>query len=242
MAPGTKRPRTLDPKTNALLAKLNPEDYLALMTHAKIVPLKVHQRVYRQDQDVRAVYFPLTALISVLVTSDGAPQMEMAVIGREGVLGASELIRDHGAMALNMVQIAGSAVQIDATVFRKLVESRPAVKDLIDQHLYALLRQILQGAACNRIHNMEERCARSLLMTHDRAGSDTFPLTQEFMSHMLGVRRATINVATGILKKAGFIHFVRGQVTVTDRPGLESAACACYQTIVRAYAPLLPTV
>ena len=108
------------------------------------------------------------------------------------------------------------------------------------QHLYALTRQILQGAACNRLHSMEERCARWLLMTHDRANQDDFPLTQEFLSHMIGVRRATVNVATGILKKAGFIGYVRGHITILDRPGLESASCECYECIVRAYNSILP--
>lgn len=98
----------------------------------------------------------------------------------------------------------------------------------INRHLYALMRQILHGAACNRVHGMEERCARWLLMTHDRAGEDTIPLTQEFLSHMLGVRRATVNVATGMLKKTGFIRYVRGQLTVVDRAGLESFAYNCY--------------
>ena len=102
------------------------------------------------------------------------------------------------------------------------------------------MRQILHGAACNRLHSMEERCARWLLMTHDRAGQDTFPLTQEFLSHMLGVRRATVNVATGMLKKAGFIRYVRGKITIIDRPGLESASCECYQAIIRVYDSLLP--
>jgi CRP-like cAMP-binding protein len=111
---------------------------------------------------------------------------------------------------------------------------------LVHEHFYALTRQILYGAACNRMHSMEERCARWLLMTHDRAGEDTFPLTQEFLSHMLGVRRATVNVATGMLKKAGFIRYVRGKLTVIDRPGLESATCECYHEIARVYAGLLP--
>jgi CRP-like cAMP-binding protein len=110
----------------------------------------------------------------------------------------------------------------------------------MQQHLYALLRQILYGAACNRLHSMEERCARWLLMTHDRAGQDTFPLTQEFLSHMLGVRRASVNVVTGMFKKAGFIAYVRGKLTILDRPGLESVACDCYRDIVRVYSSCIP--
>lgn len=235
-----ERPEASDPKTNRLLARLQREDYDALMLEAKIVPLKFRKLLVRQDERVDAVYFPLTAMVSLLVTTDGQPQMEMATIGKEGVVGASELIQTQGAMGLNLIQIPGVAVRIDANAFRKLISDRPLVERLIHQHLYALMRQILHGAACNRIHSMEERCARWLLMTHDRAGEDTFPLTQEFLSHMLGVRRATVNVATGMLKKAGFIRYVRGKLTVIDRPGLESASCECYQAIIRVYNSVLP--
>src|SRR5579859_1439721 len=181
-------------------------------------------------------------MISLLVTSDGEPQMEMATIGREGVIGASEVFQRQGAIGLNLVQVPGTAVRIEAEALRKVAGSQPANRQLIDQHLFALMRQILHGAACNRLHSMEERCARWLLMTHDRAGEDTFPLTQEFLSHMLGVRRATVNVATGMLKRAGFIRYVRGKLTIVDRAGLESASCDCYQAIIRVYASLLPDV
>ena len=179
-------------------------------------------------------------MVSLLVTADRKPQMEMATIGREGVVGASELLQEQGAMGLNLVQIPGTAVRIAAAAFLKVVGSRRPVERLIHQHLYALMRQILYGAACNRLHSMEERCARWLLMTHDRAGEDIFPLTQEFLSHMLGVRRATVNVATGMLKKAGFIRYVRGMITVIDRPGLESASCECYRDIRKVYDHLRP--
>jgi CRP-like cAMP-binding protein len=233
-------PRIVEPKMNRLLASLEREDYDVLMQQAKVVPLKFRKRLLRQDDSVDAVYFPLTAMISLLVTADGQPQMEMATIGKEGVVGASELIQSQGAMGLNLIQIPGEAVRIEADVFKKLIAERPMVHRLIDRHLYALMRQILHGAACNRLHSMEERCARWLLMTHDRAGEDTFPLTQEFLSHMLGVRRATVNVATGMLKKAGFIRYVRGKITVIDRPGLESASCECYQAIIRVYVSLFP--
>jgi CRP-like cAMP-binding protein len=143
-------------------------------------------------------------------------------------------------MGLNLIQIPGTAVRIEADAFRKVINDRPVMQGLIYEHLYSLLRQILYGAACNRLHTMEERCARWLLMTHDRAAEDTFPLTQEFLSHMLGVRRATVNVATGMLKKAGLIRYVRGKITVIDRRGLESASCDCYQAILKVYVSLLP--
>ncbi|MGD0436968.1 MAG: Crp/Fnr family transcriptional regulator [Bryobacteraceae bacterium] len=191
-----------------------------------------------QDARVDAVYFPLTCMFSLLVTSDDQPRMEMATIGKEGVVGASEVLEVQGALGLNLVQIPGKAVRIEAQAFRKLVSGRASMQQLINRHLYALLRQVLYGAACNRIHSMEKRCARWMLMTHDRAGEDTFPLTQEFLSHMLGVRRATVNVATGKLKKAGYIRYVRGKITVINRHGLESASCGCYKAIVKVYETL----
>lgn len=179
-------------------------------------------------------------MLSLLVTSGQQPRLEVATIGREGIAGAWAALQSQGAIGLNLVQIPGRAVRVEAETFRRIVLTRPAVQTLVQQYMYALVRQILYGAACNRIHSMEKRCARWLLMTHDRAGQDSFPLTQEFLSHMLGVRRATVNVATGMLKKAGFIRYVRGKVTVIDRPGLESASCECYEAIVKIYKPLVP--
>jgi len=237
----TAQPKALDPRTNRLLATLDRDDYDALVMDAKVVTLRFRKRIMNQDEHVGAVYFPLTAMISLLLAADGQPPVEMATIGREGVVGASELILKQGAMGLSLTQIPGVAVRIDADVFRDVIGRRPLVERLIHQHLYALVRQIMLGAACNRLHSMEERCARWLLLTHDQAGGDTFPLTQEFLSHMLGVRRATISVATGMLKKAGFIRYVRGKITVTDRPGLESASCECYQAIIRVYSDLFPS-
>jgi CRP-like cAMP-binding protein len=234
------QPENPDPKSNRILAMLEPADYDALMLEAEIVPLKFRRKLHLQDERIDTVYFPLTCMVSLLVTNDGTPKMEMATIGKEGVVGASEVVQAQRAMGLNLIQIPGAALRIRAEAFRKLVGSRPLVQKAINQHLYALMRQILYGAACNRMHSMEERCARWMLMTHDRAGADTFPLTQEFLSHMLGVRRATVNVATGMLKKAGFIRYVRGQITIVDRPGLESAACDCYRAIIAVYDSLLP--
>jgi CRP-like cAMP-binding protein len=229
-----------DPKTNRILAAMGDADYDALMLEAEIVPLKFRKRLHDQDERVDAVYFPLTCMVSLVVTNDGTPRMEMATVGNEGVAGGSEVLQMQPAMGLNLIQIPGVAVRIKADAFRRIISGRPLMEKAINLHLYALMRQILYGAACNRVHSMEERCARWLLMTHDRAQGDTFPLTQEFLSHMLGVRRATVNVATGMLKKAGFIRFVRGKITVVDRPGLESAACDCYQAIIAVYDSLLP--
>jgi len=229
-----------DPKQNLLLASLAPADYEVLMRGAKVVTLKFRKRLYRQEAPIDFVYFPITCMVSLLVTTNSQISMEMATVGREGVVGSSELIQRQGAMGLSIIQLPGTAVRIDRDAFQKVMTSRPYLQDLMHRHLFALMRQVLFGAACNRMHTMEERCARWLLMTHDRAAQDVFPLTQEFLSHMLGVRRATVNVATGMLKKAGFIRYVRGRVTLIDRNGLESASCGCYQATIQAYKSILP--
>lgn len=241
MTKQTRQPESFDPRTNRILALLEQPDYEALMQVGEVVSLKFGKRLYSQDERTDAVYFPITCMVSLVVTNDGKPRMEMATIGNEGVTGASEVMDAQLAMGLNLIQIPGAAVRIKADAFLEVAGSRPLLRKMIHQHLYALMRQILYGAACNRMHSMEERCARWLLLTHDQAGGDTFPLTQEFLSHMLGVRRATISVATGMLKKAGFIRYVRGKITVTDRPGLESASCECYQAIIRVYSDLFPS-
>ena len=234
MSDQTGQRQSAEPKRNLLLAKLNSQDYDALIAGGKVVTLKLRKNVFRQDQSIDAVYFPLTCMASLIVTTDSKPQMEMATTGREGAVGA-ELCQSERCLGFMLIQLAGTALRIPAKVFLKEVANRPELRNIMDRYLYSQTRQILYAAACNRVHSMEERCARWVLMTHDRAGQDTFPLTQEFLSHMLGVRRATVNVATGMLKKAGFISYVRGRMTVLDRIGLESAACDCYQAIKTAY-------
>jgi CRP-like cAMP-binding protein len=225
---------TQDPRTNRLLAALDPAEYATLAADAKVVSFKLKKRLYRLDDPIDAVYFPMNCMASVLSgTKDNL--VETATIGREGVVGASELIQSQVAMGLHIIQLPGAALRVEASTFRKHLMDLPGLKNLVERHLYALMQQVLQSAACNRLHGMEERAARWLLMTHDRARVDTFPLTQEFLANMLAVRRATANVATGTLRKAGLIRYVRGKVTVVDREGLESAACECYTSVWRSY-------
>jgi CRP-like cAMP-binding protein len=230
-----------DPKGNLLLAGLDRADYEILMREAKVVPLKFRKRLYRQDSPIDFVYFPITSMVSLLVSTTDELSMEMAMVGREGVVGASELLQRQGSMALSVVRLPGTAAQIDRYAFLKVASSRLRVQDVMHRHLFALIRQVLIGAACNRLHTMEERCARWLLMTHDHAGQDSFPLTQEFLSQMFGVRRATVNVATGMLKKKRLIRYVRGHITIIDRRGLESASCGCYQATIQIYSSILGT-
>lgn len=228
-----------DPRLNLLLRQLDPAVYDALVSKGKVVAVKLRQHLHQQNAMVDAVYFPLTCMVSLIVMTDTDQQVELATLGKESVVGAAEALEQQSALTLHLVQLPGWALRVPVDTLQTLAQEHPSLASLLQKHQYALLKQILQGAACNRVHGMEERCARWLLRTHDQADEDTFPITQEFLSYMLGVRRATVNVATGMLKKAGFIRYVRGIVTIVDRAGLETAACPCYQTITKAYEAIL---
>jgi CRP-like cAMP-binding protein len=225
----------LSPRANALLAMLDADDYASLMTKAKIVKLKFRAKLCREEQEVEAVHFPLSGVVSLLVGGGGELRTELATVGREGVVGATEILQEQKSMALNLIQVPGFAVRVARAEFLAEIANRPGLSKIVQRYQFALLKQILYAAACNRRHSLEERCSRWLLMTHDRASEDTFPLTQDFLAHMLGVRRASVNVAMSVLKKAG-LNYVRGRVSVVDRVGLQSTSCDCYQSMLKAYA------
>jgi CRP-like cAMP-binding protein len=229
-----------NPEANRLIARMEADDYNALRSVAKVVRLRSGARLLRQDQPIDAVYFPLTSVVSLVFPTKEKPTMEIATVGREGVVGSYELLEGLDAVALHLVQVPGTALRIDADRFRERMAGRPLFEVLLRRHFYALMRQIIYVTACNRLHTMPERCARWLLMAHDRAGQDTFLLTQNSLSHILGVRRATANAAMGTLKKAGLIRYARGTMTAVDRSGLESAACDCYHAIVTLYDSAIP--
>jgi CRP-like cAMP-binding protein len=156
------------------------------------------------------------------------------MVGLPVFLGADEM------PSRTLCQIAGEALRMDSATFREEAGRMGSLHRLLLRYTQAMLNSLAQTAACNRAHSVEERCARWLLITQDRIGSDRFPLTQEFMGQMLGVRRATVNVAAGMLHKAGFIAYTRGRITVLDREGLESAACECYRLIRSEFDRLVP--
>ena len=222
-------------KRNHLLAALPADDYKAVTERATVISVKYGKQLYLQDAPIDSVYFPLSCVVSVLVGVSHGAKVEMATIGNEGMVGFPAVLDVRRAVGDNVVQVHGDAVRLDANVFRNESKARPALRGLMLRYLYALIFQMVYAGSCNRLHSMEERCARWLLQTHDRVGNDTFPLTQEYLAQMLAVRRATVNVAIAILKKAEFIRYVRGRITITDRFGLESAACPCYLVIRREY-------
>jgi CRP-like cAMP-binding protein len=228
-------------KRNRLLALCSEDDYRRLVSDSIVTSLPLYKELYRAGEPMDAVYFPLDCVVSVLVGSGAdEPKVEMATIGNEGAVGVYAVLNEARAIGTNIVQVGGDALRISVTSFKERVRDHAGIHDLMHQYMYALTHQIVQAGACNRLHTMEERCARWLLMMHDRTDKEnsTFPLTQEFLAEMLGVRRATVNLAIGILKNAGFIEYVRGQITIVDRVGLESASCACYDLIRKEYQTL----
>jgi CRP-like cAMP-binding protein len=219
---------------NRLLNALSAAEYAWLEPHLEMVELKTKDVLGEANAPFQHVYFIQTGVASVVNVVDGAT-VEVGTIGNEGMAGLSVFLDSGAPASRTFVQVPGTAKRVAADIFAVGAEERPELRRILHRYTQAFLTQVAQTASCNRMHELQERCARWLLMTHDRVGgADTFPLTHEFLSFMLGVRRAGVTVAAGMLQKAGFISYTRGRITVVDRAGLEAASCECYG-IVRAH-------
>jgi CRP-like cAMP-binding protein len=214
--------------TNLLLAALAPDDFALISTELEAIPLPLRDVLYAPQEEIEYLYFPTTGCVSMIhTTEDGS--VEVGTIGLEGLVGVPVLLRANSEPTLALVQVEGEAYRISATAFREVVAESTHMERIFLRYAMALFNQVAQSVACNRLHTLEERCARWLLITHDRIDGDEFKLTQEFLSYMLGVHRPAVTLAAGILQEAGFIRYSRGNITVMDRPGLEGASCSCYQ-------------
>ena len=178
-------------------------------------------------------------MISLVTYLEDGPSVEIATVGREGMVGISLFLETATVAWRAFGQVPGKALRIRAETFREEVDRNGALVRLLKRYTQALLSQVAQSSACNCVHTIEQRCARWLLQTHDRVGSDHYPLTQEFLAQMLGMRRSSVSQAAGGLQKAGLIRYVRGRITVLDRAGLEAASCECYAIIRREFERLL---
>lgn len=189
--------------------------------------------LYSRGTQIDTVYFPADAVVSVLTLMEDGAGVEIATIGNEGMVGTPLLLgsRSMPSREFAQVQVPGEYLQMGAAPFIEETRGNPRFQDLVQRYAQALFSQISQQVACNGLHNVEERCCRWLLLTHDRVQTDEFPLTQEFLSQMLGVRRASVTLAAGTLQRAGLIDYRRGRMRIIDRQGLESASCECYQVI-----------
>jgi CRP-like cAMP-binding protein len=220
---------------NHLLALLPEADRQALVAQAEVVSLQAYDELYPADGAIEHVYFPLTMMASILVEVGDDTEVDLATVGNEGMLGSMLVLQVSRAWGRTLVQVAGLAVELPVAALLTHLERQPRVRTMLAQYQDAFIRQIFQVGACNLVHTMEERCARWLLMTQDRVGRATFALTQQFLAQMLGVRRATVGLALGLLTRAGLITAVRGRFEIRDRAGLEAVACPCYARITAAY-------
>jgi CRP-like cAMP-binding protein len=232
----------LDPSqflSNRLLAALPPLDYQRILPALEAVPLQIKDSLYERNQPIEYVYFPLSGMASILVVLDKDNYIEAGIAGNEGMVGLPVFFGAETAPTISFYQVPGIAVRMRSDAFRAEIEQYDALRAVIQQYANAHVTMLSQNIACNSQHTIEERCARWLLLTHDRMGKNEFVLTQEFLSQMLGVRRAGVSVVMQTLQRAGCIHYTRGVITIVDRAGLESSACQCYDMIATAYKQML---
>ncbi len=213
---------------NRLLAALPTKQRARLLEKLEPVSLRLKEIVYDVNQPISHVYFPNTGVFSLLTIMGDGTAVEVGTVGNEGMVGLPVFLGADSTPSRAFSQIPGESLRMAADVFKAEVANDGPLQGLLNRYTQGLFNQLAQSAACNRIHTVDERLARWLLMTHDRVGQETFPLTHEFMAQMLGVRRATVTIAAGRLQQAGMIRYSRGRITVVDRPGLEAASCECY--------------
>ncbi len=224
---------------NAILSGLDESLISTVIENGVLMNLALRQQVYRPNEVIDKVYFPVDCVLSVVTQMKDGTQIEVGTIGREG-LSAVPLLMGATTTANDCYcQVRGRAVTIDADLFSEFSRNDRNFRALLDRYLQAYVNMLGQLAACNRLHTVYERCARWLLLTHDRANSDNIPLTHEFLAMMLGTGRSGVTIAAATLQQAGFISYAHGTITIRDRPGLEDASCECYDVAREQFAGLL---
>ena len=222
--------------TNSLLAALPNASRERLFAKTQRVSLSVHDILCRGGDAITAVYFPLTCVISMMTEMRNGATIEIATVGNEGVFGVAPYLGIDLSVARGITQVSGEARRISVEDFNQAVKSDDDLDTILGRYTHALLMQIARSGGCNSLHSVEERYARWLLMMHDRTNEDVFAFTQEFLSRMLGVSRARVNIVTEALKKSGCIKPSRNQITVLDWKKLEASSCDCYRIIKEEFA------
>ena len=218
----------MTPSANQLLAQLPSASRSRLEALGQVVELRLSEIVGDAGNPTAFVLFPMDGFISLLAQVDTGHAIEVGLVGREGMLGIQLALGVATEPMRALVQGPGRALRLSATVFRRELGTDPALRATIDRYVYVLFVQNARAAACLRFHRIEQRLARWLLMSHDRAGEDRFRVTHEFLAYMLGVRRVGVTVAAGAFQRRDLIAYDRGEMTIVDRTGLESATCSCY--------------
>jgi CRP-like cAMP-binding protein len=213
---------------NAILNGLGVLEAATITKGATLVNLEVRDRIYQPNEPISEVFFPLDCVLSIVTRMKDGNSIEVGTIGREGCSAIPLLLGATTTANESYCQVGGAAIKIDADVFQSL-RANPTFSHLLDRYVQAYVNMLGQLAACNRLHNVYERCARWLLMTQDRVGIQEIGLTHEYLAMMLGTQRSGVTIAAGTLQQAGFIRYARGTITILDREGLEGASCECYE-------------
>jgi CRP-like cAMP-binding protein len=224
---------------NQILQALPAEELDRLTPLLEHVPLERRMVAYDPLQPISHVYFVETGVISVVSIMRDRTAIETATIGAEGVIGLPVYLGVDAVPEQAFVQVPGESLRLPSEAFRRVAPELPTMGRLLNRYAVCFFTLAAQCSGCNRAHTMEQRCARWLLMVHDRMPGDEFELTQDFLSQMLGVRRATVSEAASELQQAGLISYSRGRITIVDRAGLERVACECYGIIRSTFARIL---
>lgn len=226
---------------NRLLAALPVEAYQRLVPHLEFVSLQVGQVIYEPGEPFSHVYFPHKAMVSLVSMMEDGTTIEVGLVGQEGMLGIPVLLGGGTTTNKALVQVAESGMRMKADVLKSEFNRGGVLQSLLLRYMQALFTQVSQIAACNGLHSLEERFARWLLSVQCCLQSDELPLTQEFISQMLGVRRSGVTVAASTLSQAGMIRYSRGKITILNQEDLEATSCECYKVIKNEFSRLLDT-
>jgi CRP-like cAMP-binding protein len=222
--------RPQDLATNRILRQLSATELTSVQPWLTSMDLRSNHVLYAPGQPIERVYFPLSGMISLLAVMQTGEAIETGIVGADGLAGGEAAINGHHYGQLT-VQLDGVAVMMPKAKFLEAYFAHPRLRNLVDRYQGILLMQARQNAACHALHSVRSRFCRWLLQSQDMIGRDTFDLTQEFLSHMLGVRRNTVSVEAHTVQEAGLIRYRRGHITILNRDGLEDCACECYAVI-----------
>ncbi|MBU0934016.1 MAG: Crp/Fnr family transcriptional regulator [Spirochaetes bacterium] len=236
-----KKPQAPDnPRTNRLLSVLPDDEYGRLLPQMELVTLPLGKCLSETSGQMKYVYFPTTAIVSLLHVMDNGASGEIAIVGNDGIIGIAVFMGGETTPNRAIVQSAGEAFKLNGAALRTEFNRSGAVQQLLLRYTMALLAQMAQTAACNRHHSVDQQLCRWLLLSIDRLPTNELVMTQDLIANMLGVRREGVTVAAGKLQKAGLITYSRGRIIVLDRPGLEARVCECYSVVKTEFSRLLP--
>lgn len=216
---------------NLLLSMLPEEDYRSLLPHLELVPMPIKFVVYERNKPIKHAYFPLSGAHSVLAIMEDGAAVEVGTVGNEGFSTVDLLTGSEIATETTICQIPGEALRMPTAKFMEAISGDTPLRRITLRYLQAYLSQVSQSVACNRLHSIEQRFARWILMSHDRVPGDELQLTQEFLADMLGVYRPSVSLVARTYQQAGLIKYTRGRITILDRAGLEEACCECYAIV-----------